>query len=734
MRLRGRLRATWDYLQYVYGSEWKYAIGLFGIVLGFVVAILPTSWVLAATLAGTLITILLFVLDTVALRSRWVKVPLHNNREERDTFPFVGAQWVHEGYGLLALPPLSAGREPTASDLIWTDPNVNRLLWTRAALTPIRLNRTPYRLPDELAEIAPQSLRRTAAPNQSATARTHRPQWFNGRLARLTTEPTAHTLGSSAISIQRVTYFDGQASNELWHWSRDEPISSGGIRLPQPFVVDTRRRILSLDHARVANIVGISVIAVTADRQILWVRQSARNSVDPLAFASSASGSLDWADAHKAVTDAKPANPTLADVLMRGMLRELHEESLVRQDEIVPGSERITGYFRWLNRGAKPEFCGLVRLSVTSADLRKRTLTTEERNYTDGHAVTPVEILVTTGAQGWNGNDEELIASLTTDPAKPANLGISTRTAWHLAADYVAANPQYLSRNSFKTIAFTKAGQFSRPGDNHPKTNEDFVYAGVRSLIVLDGATGLSDPLWNSSVSPARWFTQTVGEELAATLESEDDLDNVIRRALAKARKQWERFPGATTSSPQDRPTAAMALVRVSGTALEWAVLGDCRVLLKTSTRVEEYLPNEIRELDANAIRELMRISAAMHQSPAEARKKMTKTLCTNRALQNKPGGYAILDIDGCGITGLLTGTAPVNDIQAVAVASDGFADLWDGLGLSTPAEILNGLDDATIAKWVDTAFAARAADPEYWQYPRFKLQDDTSVAWARFY
>lgn len=75
----------------------------------------------------------------------------------------------------------------------------------------------PYRLPAELAEISAQSLRRTARPDASVDTRTRRPLWFNGRCARLMTEPTVASLQGSPFHFQPATYFDGQCSNELWH-------------------------------------------------------------------------------------------------------------------------------------------------------------------------------------------------------------------------------------------------------------------------------------------------------------------------------------------------------------------------------------------------------------------------------------------------------------------------------------------------------------------------------------
>lgn len=82
------------------------------------------------------------------------------------------------------------------------------------------------------------------------------------------------------------------------------------------------------------------------------------------------------------------------------MLRELLEESQVRRDEIVEGSQYVTGYFRWLSRGAKREFTAVVRLNVTLADLERRRVKGTEKNYTAGRFAVLVSLLQEAAGRG----------------------------------------------------------------------------------------------------------------------------------------------------------------------------------------------------------------------------------------------------------------------------------------------------------------------------------------------
>ncbi len=73
------------------------------------------------------------------------------------------------------------------------------------------------------------------------------------------------------------------------------------------------------------------------------------------------------------------------------MERELREETGLRHEEIQ--ATRITGFARWLERGAKPEFFGITELNATAADLaERRHLASDERLYTGGTFTMPVDL------------------------------------------------------------------------------------------------------------------------------------------------------------------------------------------------------------------------------------------------------------------------------------------------------------------------------------------------------
>lgn len=459
--MRGRIRSRIDFLRFVYGSEWAYAIGFLGALLGFISTGLPTWMVIAAGTLTIVITLGLLIRDTRQLYERWSRIELYPNPAEFNSYRFKGVQWetaqTDSGFVGLGAAVIEGGEEQ-----IWRSRDVDEALWNYAAQAPFVLEQSRYRLPERLREIAPQALLRMAQYKKDGTKRERPAIWFNGNLCRLSTEPTPRLLQGSSeraasdqgyegrrtrpLNLQRVSYFDGQASNELWHWSLNGPIDAGGRarqgrRIPLEYAVDLDRRVLQLDYADMANIVGITLVAITSDDRVVMVKQSERNSVLPGGYTVSASGSLDWADVRR-VAKRADGTPRLLDALMEGMLRELEEESQVRPDEVIPGSRRITGYFRWLSRGAKPEFTGLVRLAVSSATLQTRSVRGDEKLYTDGHAMLPAELLRQT-PDDWSDRLAHVQPALGGSADRPVVIGASGVAAWFAAAEYLKANPDY---------------------------------------------------------------------------------------------------------------------------------------------------------------------------------------------------------------------------------------------------------------------------------------------------
>jgi hypothetical protein len=184
------------------------------------------------------------------------------------------------------------------------------------------------------------------------------------------------------IRLHVAQFFDAQCSNEMCTLRLIHRETGEDFDPRNALLTSASGHLNTLAESTLADCVGISTIAVTADGALVLVRQTNRNIASALLLAPSGSGSLDPRDIrHK----------TLQDIVRHGMERELCEETGIRPEEI--SATRVTGFARWLERGAKPEFFGCTKLSATTSDLaERRHLASDERLYTGGTLTIIIDI------------------------------------------------------------------------------------------------------------------------------------------------------------------------------------------------------------------------------------------------------------------------------------------------------------------------------------------------------
>jgi hypothetical protein len=257
----------------------------------------------------------------------------------------------------------------------------------------------PYRLPESLGAAAPHVLR----------ACNHGRLVFNGEVVGMRGDPLPPMSGRvTPIELHTARFFDSQCSNDLCALRithRDTGVECDPRR---SLLAAPEGHLRTLAESALANAIGVSTLAVTADGAFVLARQSRLNVASPMLLAPSGSGSLDPRDLGRRRT------APLQDILRRGMHRELREETAIRPDEIK--GTTVAGFARWLDRGGKPEFFGLTQLSVTEDDLAgRRPLAPGERPYSEGTLTARVDL-------GALGRELENGADLLTAPSLPGRI------------------------------------------------------------------------------------------------------------------------------------------------------------------------------------------------------------------------------------------------------------------------------------------------------------------------
>jgi hypothetical protein len=198
-------------------------------------------------------------------------------------------------------------------------------------------------------------------------------------------------LGEDIVSNMREckffigSYYDSYCTNEfcakLLHDTspNQELVASGLDILPVK-----NGRLQPIAESFMNNHIGISTLAITSDGYIRLWKQGNKTQIARGMIVATGSGSLDDQDLSQSCD--------LLETIRNGMEREFREESSKEgmqfsKDPVV--ETRVTGYFRWVNRGGKPEFVGVTRLRVPNDDLKPNNAEVEAANYVRGNLVLP---------------------------------------------------------------------------------------------------------------------------------------------------------------------------------------------------------------------------------------------------------------------------------------------------------------------------------------------------------
>lgn len=127
--------------------------------------------------------------------------------------------------------------------------------------------------------------------------------------------------------------------------------------------MDDSYTLQSIDMCEMSNHIGVSSLAITNDHYLIIRKQGSSSQQNINKFVPTGSGSCNWADI---------TNNSLNETIEYAMLRELWEENgghKVSSNLEKFGATRVLGYFRWLQRGGKPEFVGITKLHCSLDEL-----------------------------------------------------------------------------------------------------------------------------------------------------------------------------------------------------------------------------------------------------------------------------------------------------------------------------------------------------------------------------
>jgi hypothetical protein len=404
-----------DVTAFIVRNEWALTLSVTSALLGFLPLINPPSIVLPLIgVTGGVATIVLLAKD---LRHAFDR---HADWEFCESLPAISRSQGILDRHLQTTVWMSRGTMVTSAAL-------NRQLASWDA--PVDWRAEDFKLNGELADWAPAVVLRSTRGRFP----------YNRACVRLETDLDEQAAQDRLpLAMRRARYFDGLASNMLAPWT----IKRNGIplRFQDKYLLvdgaaDSQHILLPLSNNALANIVGVSTLAITSDDCLIMPLQSGASASSPYLLAPSGSGSLEFKDIDK---------NSAASTVIKGAERELMEECGLIQAHIA--GTALIGFGRWLEHGAKPEFNAVTALNICAADIRRRPRWSDmsESVWTRSISIKPITCLNYDGdAYSYEGSMAALITdgeSLNGSASMPLEFGARS------LVDALAHQPDILTR------------------------------------------------------------------------------------------------------------------------------------------------------------------------------------------------------------------------------------------------------------------------------------------------
>jgi hypothetical protein len=230
--------------------------------------------------------------------------------------------------------------------------------------------------------------------------------------------------------------------------------------------------------------------------------------------------------------------------------------------------------------------------------------------------------------------------------------------------------------------------------------NEDYVVAGPGWAVVLDGATAPAG-VDSGCVHDVAWLVHRLAAALSARLaaESAGGLPDV----LAEAIKDVCAAHGDTCDlANPDSPSSTVAIARWDRGELECLVLADSPVVVRRTDGSVVVVEDD----------RLMRLPGGPPY-----------TLETVRSHRNRPGGFWVASTSRAAAYEAVTATFRWEDVDTVALLSDGVTRLVERFGHTWP-DLLRQLRSAGPGRVIDLVREAELAAPA----ARGKPHDDATA------
>lgn len=248
--------------------------------------------------------------------------------------------------------------------------------------------------------------------------------------------------------------------------------------------------------------------------------------------------------------------------------------------------------------------------------------------------------------------------------------------------------------------------------------NEDRAVVGHDCVVLLDGATVRTGTGCRHGVP---WY---VGQLAAAILDNADlgpgaALAEAIERTADQHRSTCDLDHPAT-------PSAAVAILRLSGGLLDYLVLGDTTIVMQRGDSLAVITDDRVNR---TAVAERTAADLLPVGSPEKA-EALLAMKHAELAVRNRPGGYWVAAADPAVVEHAIVGRVPVGEVRQVVMLSDGAARAVDAFDLLDWPAVLDLLATDGPDELITRVRSVERSDPAGARWPRNKTSDDATAVY----
>jgi len=251
---------------------------------------------------------------------------------------------------------------------------------------------------------------------------------------------------------------------------------------------------------------------------------------------------------------------------------------------------------------------------------------------------------------------------------------------------------------------------------NPPAPNEDWAAATEDLIVVLDGATARTDTGCTHGVA---WYAGQLGGSI---LRRAADRSQTLADALGLAIGDVAARHKECDLDHPGTPSAAAAIVRMTGDAREYLVLGDVTVVAETADGIQTIVDGRV---DASARAERHEADRYPFGS-AEKQAALITMKHAELAARNTPGGFWAAAQDPAVVAQAITGRC--DSVGRLMVLTDGAARLVVMFGVLDWAGLLDQASSTDPRRLVAKLRSIEKSDQQCRRWPRNKRHDDATI------